>query len=248
MRTRLLIALALPLTILVACALPTDERVTPIDRDVLGGAIANTTTTSTSTTTTAPPPTTTSPETTPDPVSTTTLVPTRTTTVDLYYTVGFRDEIAKLPRELQENPSIQQVIDQLEAPLADVRDFGLRTAVRRGMVVEVTLERGTATIGLDQEVIDDMSDANLGRAIAQLVLTVTSFRPANSGGIGLVRFVADGEGLAVFVPAGGGTSEPGQELAFEDFAPLIATPTGASTTTSTTTTTTGAPAETTADG
>lgn len=235
MRCRILAALAVPVALLAACSLPADESVTPIDRDVLGAAIANTTTTSTSTTTTTTVPST-DPEGTTggsspaDPSTTTTELPTATSRVDLYYTIGFGDEIARLTRELREDPSIQEVIGELEAPRDDVRGFGLRTAVPRGMVLATTVERGTATIDLDPEVIDGMTDSNLGRAIAQLVLTVTSFRPANSGGIGLVGFVVDGEGLAVFVPARGGSSEEGEELAFEDFAPLIAGPTGPTTT------------------
>lgn len=234
MRFRAIAALIVPIVVLVACSLPTDESVTPIDRDVLGAAIANTTTTSTSTTTTTTVPTTdpggTVGGSVPDePTTTSTQVPTATSRVDLYYTIGFSDEIARLTRELREDPSIQEVVAQLEAPLEDVRGFGLRTAVPRGMVVTTTIERGTATIELDSDVVDGMTDENLGRAIAQIVLTVTSFRPANSGGIGLVRFEVDGEGLAVFVPARGGSSEPGEELAFEDFAPLIAGPTGPTT-------------------
>lgn len=240
MQFRRFVPFVLPVIMVGACALPTDERATPYDRDDLNPAIANTTTTTTTTTSIAPT-TTLVP---PDPGDTT-VVPTTTTPViatapvDLYYTFGFSDEMSRLKRPLPDDVSIAQVIDQLVTPHSDVREFSLRTSVRRGMVTgDVVVARGTATVNLDAEVVDEMSEANLRRAIAQLVLTLTSFSTDDNGAIGTVRFEIDGEGFAVFVPARGGSSEPGDELAFEDFSILIATTTASSTTTTTTTSTT----------
>ncbi len=82
-----------------------------------------------------------------------------------------------------------------------------------------------ATVSLDAEIVDELSETNLRRAIAQLVLTLTSFSTDDHGAIGRVRFDVDGEGFEVFVPAFGGSSDPGEELAFEDFADLIASTT-----------------------
>jgi len=232
----------LPIVMVGACALPTDDRAVPYDRDNLPPAIANTTTTST-TTTTLPPTTTLSPPAsagTSVAMSTTTAPVTPTAPVDLYYTIGFSDEMSRLKRPLPEDAAITQVLDQLESPLSDVAEFSLRSWVRVGMVIgDVVVERGTATVTLDSEVVDQMSESNLRRAIAQLVLTLTSFSTDDNGAIGQVRFEIDGEGFEVYVPAFGGMSEPGEEVAFEDFAGLIAStvPAAASSTTSTTSTT-----------
>ena len=65
------------------------------------------------------------------------------------------------------------------------------------------------------------------------MLTLTSFRTSDQGAIGTVRFETDGEGFAVFVPSFGGQSDPGEPLAFTDFASLIAGTSASSTTTTT---------------
>jgi hypothetical protein len=233
---RLLVLAAAPILLVAACALPTDERATPLDRDDLPAAIANTTTTTTTTTT---PPTTTIVS----PGSSEPTVPAPTTTnpgfaanaVDLYYTVNFSNDMIRLKTPLPDDVTIAGVIDQLERPQSDVAGFGYRTAVQRGMVEgPVPLERGVATVTLDRDVVEGMSETNLRRAIAQLVLTLTSFRTDDSGAVARVRFEIDGEGFEVFVPAFGGNSEPGQELAFEDFESLRDTTATPTTTTMTT--------------
>lgn len=245
---RLLVLTAAPILLVAACALPIDERATPYDRDDLPAAIANTTTTSTTTTTPPTPPTPSSTTIAPTGSSEPTVpAPTTTTTpgfatnaVDLYYTVNFSDDMARLKRPLRDDVTITEIIDQLERPLSDVREDGLRTSVRRGMVTApVIVDRGVATVSLDRDVVEGMSEPNFRRAVAQLVLTLTSFSTDDSGAIGRVRFEIDGDGLEVFVPAFGGSSERGQELAFEDFAILrVTTPTPTTTTTTTTSPTT----------
>ena len=237
---RLLLLTAAPILLVAACALPTDERATPYDRDDLPPAIANTTTTSTTTTTvptTTVPPTDSSEPTVPAP--TTTNVVFASTDVDLYYTVGFSDEMARLKRPLPDDASTAQVINQLESPHPEVAELRYQTSVRRGMVTgDVVVDRGVGTVNLDQDIVEEMSETNLRRAIAQLVLTLTSFSTESNGAIGRVRFEIDGEGFEVFVPAFGGSSEPGEELAFEDFSSLIATTATPTTTTTVATTTT----------
>jgi hypothetical protein len=238
MARRLLLAFVVPMLVIAACSLPTDERAVPYDRDDLHPDIANTTTTTstttstTSTTTTAVPPANggSTPETT-----TTTQAPIPTVLINLFYTIGFSDEVARLPRVFQEDASLQQVIQQLETPLSDVGGFGLRTFVRHGLVTETRFDRGVATVVLDASIVEPMSDTNLRRAIAQLVLTITSYETPGGGNVGRVRFESDGVGFAVFVPGFGGSSEPGEEVAFTDFAPLIASTTGTTTTTTTST-------------
>ncbi len=248
MMRRLIALTVTPLLLVAACALPTDERATPYDRDALPPAIANTTTTST-TTTTLPTTTTTTIASNDSSLPTVTL-PTTTsavfasTVVDLYYTVGFSDEMARLKRSLPDDASTAQVINQLESPLPDVAEIRYQTSVRRGMVAgDVVIDRGVATIALDRNTVSDMTETNLRRAIAQLVLTLTSFSTDDNGAIGRVRFEIDGDGFEVFVPAFGGSSEPGEELAFEDFSSLIATTATPSTTTTTPTPTSPPPTD-----
>ena len=239
MRSRLFLAFATPLLLLAACGLPLDDRATRYDADDLPDEIANTTTSSTTTTTTTTSTTVPSAEQTSDPLpettTTTTQAPILATPVDLFYTIGFSDDLARLPRSLfPADVTLPQVLAQLEQPLSDVsRDFGLRTALGRDMIDGVIVDRGVATITLDQDEVDRLTDPALRRAIAQMVLTVTSFRLDNGSGIGKVRFEIDGDGIPVYVPAFGGNSEDGEELSFEDFASMIATtPTPTTTTTS----------------
>jgi len=143
-----------------------------------------------------------------------------------------------LKRPLPEDAAITQVLDQLESPLSDVAEFSLRSWVRVGMVTgDVVVDRGTATVTLDPAVVAEMSESNLRRAIAQLVLTLTSFSTDDNGAIGQVRFEVDGEGFEVYVPAFGGMSDPGEAVAFDDFAGLIASTSPGSSSTTTTTTT-----------
>ena len=233
MSTRLALCVAAPSLLLVACAIPTDETTTPLDPDGLPPAIVNTTTTTTTTTTTIPQPpvsgdssvaTTTS--------STTTLPPTLTAPVVLYYTIGSTDAVRPLQRELAADPTLTELIAQLSSPLPDVAELGLRSSVRPDLIESVTVDRGTATVALNPGELDRISDTPLRRAISQLVLTLTSFRTPDQGAIGTVRFETDGEGFAVDVPAFGGQSDPGEPLAFTDFASLVAG-TSASTTTTT---------------
>ena len=170
------------------------------------------------------------------PAPTTTLG-SATNAVDLYYTVGFSYDMARVKRLLPDDVTSTQVIDQLEQPRSDVDDFGYQTSVRRGMVTGVIVESGVATVALVGDIVDQMSEPTLRRAIAQLVLTLTSFSTDDSGAIGQVRFEIDGDGLEVFVPALDGSSEPGEELAFDDFESLRVTTDTPTTTTTTTPTT-----------
>jgi hypothetical protein len=222
------------------CSLPVDERVTPLDQNAIPDDLTEATTTTTTTTTL--PPTTLPADTSVDSAETTTttqpVIPTEVITV--YYTRGLTDVMQPVEVVRAIGTPVRELILLLERPTG-ISEAGLRTSVLSGMIGDILVERGTATVVLDQDILDRMSNANQQRAIAQMVLTVTSFRTTDVGGIGRVRFEVDGEGFPVFVPAFGGSSEPGEELAFTDFQSLIATtPTPATTTTTTTTTTTPA--------
>lgn len=246
-RTRLVAALSLPL-IMVACSLPTDERVSPYNPADLPADLTNTTTTSTTTTTTLPIVPDSAPPGQDSTTSTSTVAPPLTSPVEIFYTIGFSDEVQPVRRDLFSPVPISAVISQLESPSRDITAGGLRSAVRAGLIKEVLLERATATVVLDPVALDRLSNDEQLRATAQIVLTLTSFVTADEGAIGFVRFEVDGDAIAVFVPSLGGSSDPGEPLAFIDFASLVvetslAPPLGTPTTsTSTTTTTTTVPA------
>ena len=243
MRCRLALAVLSPMLLLVACAIPNDETATPLDPDGLPPAIVNTTTTTTTTTipttTTVAAPPVSSDGSTPTSSSTTTstLPPTLTAPVVLYYTIGSTDSVRPLQRELAADPTLTELIAQLTTPLPDVAELGLRSSVRPNLIDNVTVDRGTASVALDPAELDRLSDTTLRRAISQLVLTLTSFRTPDQGAIGTVRFETDGEGFAVDVPAFGGQSDPGEPLAFTDFASLVAGTSAPPTTTQPTTST-----------
>jgi len=250
-RIRVAAGLLLPLA-LAACSLPTDERVDPYNPADLPAVLTNTTTTSTTTTTTLPA----IPESLPDgetttSTSTTSTVPAPDTApVEIFYTIGFSDEVQPVRRDLFAPVPISNVISQLESPSGDIAAGGLRSSVRAGLIEEVLLDRATATVALDPAVLDRLSNDEQRRAIGQIVLTFTSFVTVDEGAIGFVRFEVDGDAIAVFVPSLGGSSDPGEPLAFVDFSSLIVTTslTPATTTTIITTTTTTVPTDDTSDG
>jgi len=99
---------------------------------------------------------------------------------------------------------------------------------------------------LNSTILDRMSTAEERRAIAQMVLTFTSFTTRDAGNVGAVRFEVDGEPYEVFVPELDGTSERDQALVFSNFSELIAT--GSTTATTSTTTTTVADSDATTSG
>ncbi len=234
-------ALLLVPIIVVACSIPADDTVDLINDDDLRG-LQNTTTT-TSTTTTMPPTTLEPPgstDATETTVTTVTTAPpttqaTLTMPMTLYYTLGTTDTMRWLRRDLP-SPSLQQVAIELQTPVVDLASIGLQSWVREGLIVGMTLSRGTLDVSLDRAVFDSMSDIQKRRAIAQIVLSFTVFTTADAGSVAFVRlFFSDGEGISVPLPETGTSTEPGAPLNFEDFRVLIASTTGPTTTVSTTT-------------
>lgn len=216
-----------------ACSLPADEGVTPIDADGLPPEIANTTTTSTTTTTTTTPPLPTSipPETTaPTTPPPSTNAPASTAPVDIYYADIATAGMQRLQRGLLEPLSVQSVISQLEHPLDDVPSYGVRSAVREDLIGFTDLSRGVLTVSLNGAIWDTMSEEDRRQAIAQIVLTFTSFTVPGQGNIGAVVLDVDGTPIPVF-PPDGTTFDPGTQLVFDDFASLVLGTTGATTTT-----------------
>jgi hypothetical protein len=223
------------------CGLPADDQVTTYSPDDLPPVLANTTTTSTSTTTVVPASTAPPPDDAPSTTSTT-VSPVETEAVDVFYTLGFSDDLQRITLNLPSPVSIRQLTSVLEVPPPEVTGFDLRSALRVGLIVEVVPDRGIANVELSQDVLNRMTSTQERRSIAQIVLTLTSFRIENEGGIGQVRFTVDGEAIPVFLPAVGGDSEPGEPVAYADFGvlvtPVVPTTTTAPTPTSSRTTTT----------
>jgi Sporulation and spore germination len=247
----ILAAVGLLTALTVACGLPTDERAVPYNVDDLPPGLSQTTTTTTTTTTTS----TTTPPTLPGETTTTAQTTTTTTgpafetkPVTVFYALVSRDELSPLevqtPVELLGLPA---VVEWLESPPRGVGEFNLRTAVPRNLIEEVPFEAPIARVVLNPTILDRMSTAEERRAIAQMVLTFTSFTTRDAGNVGAVTFEVDGEPYEVFVPSEDGTSDPDQLLVFSNFSELIAT--GSTTaTTSTTTTTTVADSDATTSG
>jgi hypothetical protein len=219
--------------VLGACSLPANEGVTPIDADGLPPEIANTTTTSTttSTSTTAPPPTSSPPVTTPPtspPASTN--PPASTAPVDIYYADAATDGMQRLQRQLLEPLSLQSMISQLEQPPDDLGLYGVRTALEPGLIRFTDLQRGILTVSLNGPVWESMSEDQKRLAIAQMVLTFTSFTVPGEGNIGSVVLQVDGTPIPVFIPDGT-TVDPGTPVVFDDFVADVLGTTGATTTT-----------------
>lgn len=243
-RLALLAVVGVAVTGLVAsCSLPVDERATRLDPGAIPDDLTEPTTTTTTSTTM--PPTTTIPEDTsvdsPETTTTTTQpgIPTQTQAVRVFYTRGLSDVMqpVEVPRPVL--TPVEELVPLLERP-GDIGD--LRTALLPGLIADISpVERATVTVSLDPVILDRMSEPNRQRAVAQIVLTLTSFVTTDAGAIGFVRFEVDGEGFSVFVPGFGGQSEEGEPLAHDDFSTLIVTSPTPTSTTPTTTTPTGPP-------
>jgi hypothetical protein len=240
---RVVLLTAAVLGLVGACSLPVDERVTPLDQRAIPDDLTEPTTTTTTTTSTTVPPTTAPQDTGVDSVDTTTTtqptIPTETVTV--YYTRGPSDVMQPVGVPRPVLTPVEELVSLLERPTGIGE---LRTSLLPGLIDDISpVERATVTVVLDPDILDRMSEPNRQRAIAQIVLTLTSFVTADAGAIGLVRFEVDGEGFSVFVPGFGGSSEPGEPLAFDDFSSLIVTSPSPTTATTTTTTLAAATSE-----
>lgn len=215
-----------------ACNLPTDERAVPYDVDDLRPGLTETTTTSTTTTTTVAVPVSTEPGATTTTAETTTTLPIPTEPVTVFYTLGSSDDLQPVVFQ-RAAPVSEPVVRQLLQSPTSVTEFNLFTSVQAGLIDDVTIERTVATVALDPDILNRMSPSQQRRAVAQIVLTYTSFRTPDQGNIGAVQFEVDGEGFDVFVPSLDGTSQPGDVLIFTDFAELISTGTLTGTTSTT---------------
>ena len=90
--------------------------------------------------------------------TTTTIGPPDTSLVTIYYAIGLTEQMQAFRRALSlQAVPIQLVIDLLESPTG-IAEFNLRTSVRSDMIVDVTIDSPTATVELDPDVLDRMTD------------------------------------------------------------------------------------------
>lgn len=170
--------------------------------------------TTTTTTTTAPPVST--PEDVAPPSTTTSNPSIQTEPVEVYFVSGL-DRLQRQTIQLSSPVGPFQVLAVLEEEPAGEQSAGLRTAVPADLVIDLTIERGVAAVDLDGAVLNGLSPRDQRLAIAQIVLsTIGSIR-----GVGQVSFTIDGIPAEIGIPPDYTLSEPGQPLAFADFAPLL---------------------------
>lgn len=205
-RLPLAIVGAIALALLVACGVPTASPSRPIDPDNIPEKfIATTTTTTTSTTSTTivvlPPPST-----------TTTSLPVEL--VELFFVSGNR--LVPIPRLLLNPASPPQVLAALVEGVPEIDEAaGLRSSLPVALPLDVSVERGVATVDLDPSFLLVVSGSEQRLAIAQIVLTLT-----RRAGIGQVAFVSDFRPISV--PRGGGDlTAPGQLVACDDYNSLL---------------------------
>lgn len=206
MRSPVVVALGFGLA-LTACGVPTSSPSRPIDPD----AIPEQFTATTAPPTTLPPSTSTSLV---PPPSTTTTTSLPVEQVEVFLVSGNR--VVPIPRLLLSPASAPQVVAALVEGVPDIDEAaGLRSALPIGLTIDVTVERGVATVDLDPAFLLIVSGSEQRLAIAQIVLTLT-----RQAGIGQVSFTSDSQ--PINVPRGGGDlTAPGELVACDDYDNLL---------------------------
>lgn len=199
------------IVVVAGCGVPTGEatynEIPPGEIPYGLDATSTTTSTTTTTTTTVPdaPPT----------VVTTTEAPSRVESVDIYFLS--RGRLLPVPRDLNPNPSPDQIADVLEEGPPD--DLGLDTLIEDGLIVTATEAGGVLTVDLDADTFDRIPNTQQTEAIAQIVLTmINSLRR-----IGQVTFTLDGDPIPVR-KGNGLSSGVGEPVSFDDYVVLVVSP------------------------
>ena len=214
-----------------ACGLQTDTEAVLFDDVPYGLAQTSTSTTSV-------------PDANSEPDIPTTTVAINQREVEVVFVRRLSRELESINVDLPTPVSSRDVIDQLTQPPRDAEPE-LQTEVSERLVLNVQVDRGLATVNLSRTAINQLGSAQQRRAIAQIVLTLTLFT-SEEGGIGQVEFLVGGQPISVYVPLLNANSEPGEPVAWADFAQLLvgvdAPPTTTTTTTEPPSTNTTAPA------
>lgn len=178
--------------LVAACGVPsgndTFERIEDADVPLNLASPSTTTTTTTSTTTipeVLPESTTTVPEVLPEP---------ETEPVRLYFLA--RDELIETRRSIETGFAPFQLIELLAAGPDPETNPGLETAVPDGLVREIEVVAGTATVDLVESVYNRVLRSEQLPLFAQIVLTLTDSRSR----FGIVTFTIDGAPENVPIP------------------------------------------------
>jgi len=214
-----------------ACGLQTDSEAVLFDDVPYGLAQTSTSTTSV-------------PDANSEPNIPTTTIAVNQRAVEVVFVRRLSRELESISIDLPTPVSNRDVIDQLTQPPRDAEPE-LQTEVSERLVLNVQVDRGLATVNLSRTAINQLGSAQQRRAIAQIVLTLTLFT-SEEGGIGQVEFLVGGQPISVYVPLLNANNEPGEPVAWADFAQLLvgvdAPPTTTTTTTEPPSTNTTAPA------
>jgi len=214
-----------------ACGLQTDSEAVLFDDVPYGLAQTSTSTTSV-------------PDANSEPNIPTTTIAVNQREVEVVFVRRLSRELESISIDLPTPVSNRDVIDQLTQPPRDAEPE-LQTEVSERLVLNVQVDRGLATVNLSRTAINQLGSAQQRRAIAQIVLTLTLFT-SEEGGIGQVEFLVGGQPISVYVPLLNANNEPGEPVAWADFAQLLvgvdAPPTTTTTTTEPPSTNTTAPA------
>ena len=205
-----------------ACGLQTDTEAVLFDDVPYGLAQTSTSTTSV-------------PDANSEPDIPTTTVAINQREVEVVFVRRLSRELESINVDLPTPVSSRDVIDQLTQPPRDAEPE-LQTEVSERLVLNVQVDRGLATVNLSRTAINQLGSAQQRRAIAQIVLTLTLFT-SEEGGIGQVEFLVGGQPISVYVPLLNANNEPGEPVAWADFAQLLVGVDAPPTTTTTTTTT-----------
>lgn len=148
--------------------------------------------------------------------------------VAVYYPVAATERMRSVDRIVPRARADEQpltalaaeVVDELEFPMG-ISESNLRSSVRPGLVDAIEIDRGTASLTLDDVILGRMSESEERRAVAQLVLSLTSIQLQGVGTVGLIVFETAAGPYEVFVPAFNGTSDGVEPLSYSDFARLV---------------------------
>ena len=132
----------------------------------------------------------------------------------MFFVSGSR--VVPIPRLLLSPASAPQVVAALVEGVPDIDEAaGLRSALPFGLSIDVSVERGVATVDLDPTFLLVVSGSEQRLAVAQIVLTLT-----RRAGIGQVTFTSDSQ--PINVPRGGGDlTAPGESVACDDYDNLL---------------------------